>query len=177
MPAAILGAPRRAPQRSLAASCPSLRRPAGGHEVRVRHRGHHQLRRADRGRLLPAGHAGEAGESPGGRLGAVPSRPALRRLSAARPLTLTGRGGGGSPVPDWEPLGAAGSPVCDLSPPGRPPAGAAEPRLRAAGAADRAGGAGAGPAARRGPGAGRVPLQGVAGRGAAEGRPGDQPRR
>lgn len=43
-------------------------------------------------------------------LGVVPSRPALRRLSGARPLTLTGRGGGGSPVPDWEQLGAAGSP-------------------------------------------------------------------
>lgn len=108
MAAAILGAPRRALQRSLAASCPPLRRPAGGHEVRVRHRGHHLLRRADRGRLLPAGHAGEAGESPGGRLG-VRGCPLTAGLTAPQrgpPADTDWEGRGRQPCAR---LGATGS--------------------------------------------------------------------
>uniref|UniRef100_A0A8C9F4X7 UDP-N-acetylglucosamine transferase subunit ALG13 n=1 Tax=Pavo cristatus TaxID=9049 RepID=A0A8C9F4X7_PAVCR len=48
----------RPPARSRGAARLPAERAVAGHEVRLRHRGHHQLRRADCGRFLPGGRAG-----------------------------------------------------------------------------------------------------------------------
>lgn len=238
-PAAILGsAAARAggARRPLAALRPQIssERPVAGHEVRVRHCGHHQLRRPDRHRLLPGGPAGKAAESPAPRAASpglpFPASPQGRNRAPARwelsrppvpPVTGGGclrereAGWGGSVSGcggargcgemkwrrrrrgergwgerqrspgqcNWEQGPALRGPR--TLPPHSPThpallpsaAGAGEPRLPEAGAAGRAGRAEAGGAQQPGRGGGSLPLQGLAGRGPAEGGPGHQPRR